>query len=43
MYVSVPPECTDCVSFKMSLYKVIENVATWPEAKVKYKFPTVYK
>lgn len=43
MYVSVPPDCTDCVSFDMSLYKVIENIATWPEAMVKYKFPFVYK
>ncbi|CAC5397267.1 MRC [Mytilus coruscus] len=28
----VPPECTECVRFGMSLYKIIEVTATWSEA-----------
>ncbi|XP_052066808.1 pancreatic beta cell growth factor-like [Mytilus californianus] len=27
-----PPECTECVSFGTSLYKIIEIAATWSEA-----------
>ncbi|CAC5397254.1 unnamed protein product [Mytilus coruscus] len=27
-----PPECSECVSFGMSLYKIIEITATWSEA-----------